>query len=657
MRRAKALGPDQWLRCCMSPVIHSRFQAFLSALVVSVLSLGSTGCRSFLAEHAMKTYPASIKSADRLAAHNAYQEDFLYLKTLGEEVVPLQDRYFPPAKRAAMEDEILQTLGEPRCSYEAFVVGVERYLAAFNNQHARVEYNPRGIPFTNVYPFKVHYLSNDLYLSDIARPYDRALIGQKISAIEGHPVVEVEQQLFSFIGAENLWLRRTSLEPFGYSRPERYRRLGLTTSVTNSIKLEFAEHSPVSIRPARKGKLWWQATPRPPNLITDPAPHQYDCRIFPEQHFAYFQFNACFDKTAILDGLKMVNPLFRPLVRGWLAFQFHRKKPSSVLDGIYDPERPVFKDYLASSVRDMNQLGITNLILDLRNNGGGETELTKQLMYFLSTRADLADSRTFEFNPAVSAYYDPKEGRKFLAWYREKFGAEPPSKQLLPTPDQEKPFFDDETDRSSPYYIAPDRPVFSGKIIVLANQDTGSAASLLAGLMQDNRLGIIVGTATGNNPTGPTGMTPFKLPRSGILISLPTEYDERALPANGEVLQPDYWVENSMADEESGRDAVFEKALDLLHLGGVSTARINDARAFLRDLKKKGQQPGWSKDDKGMITLETWSDSITFRLRKKGDRSIYHYTVGEVPDGSAWKLQKAWRTLQKGRTIQQYPVP
>jgi hypothetical protein len=106
--------------------------------------------------------------------------------------------------------------------------------------------------------------------------------------------------------------------------------------------------------------------------------------------------------------------------------------------------------------------------------------------------------------------------------------------------------------------------VFTGKIIVLANQNTGSAAALLAGLMQDNHLAVIVGTSTTNNPTGPTGMTPFKLPRSGILVSLPTIYLERARPSNGNILKPVYWVENSAADVQAGRDAQFEKALQLL---------------------------------------------------------------------------------------------
>ena len=106
----------------------------------------------------------------------------------------------------------------------------------------------------------------------------------------------------------------------------------------------------------------------------------------------------------------------------------------------------------------------------------------------------------------------------------------------------EAPFFARVTDPASPFYVAPDRPVFRGKIIVLANQNTGSAAAGFTAVMQDNRLAVIVGTTTGSNPTGPTGMTPLKLPHSGILVSLPTEYYERALPLNGEVLQPDFWV-------------------------------------------------------------------------------------------------------------------
>src|SRR6185503_16284025 len=133
---------------------------------------------------------------------------------------PLEDRYFLPDKRAAVEGEILRKLGQPGCSYETFLFSIEGYLSAFNNQHACVVDNPKPINFTALYPFRVHYVSNDLYVSEIAREYDRSLLGQKITAINDRPVAEVEQKLIGFTSAESLWTKRTSLElpPFPYSR-------------------------------------------------------------------------------------------------------------------------------------------------------------------------------------------------------------------------------------------------------------------------------------------------------------------------------------------------------------------------------------------------------------------------------------------------------
>jgi hypothetical protein len=628
------------------------------------LSLSSTGCRSFLRDQAMKDYPVKIKTVETFTSPNRYQWDFLYLKTLVEEVFPLKDRYFAPDKRAAMEREILQNLGRPDCSYETFVFSLQRYLAAFHCQHACIVENPRPVPLAAVYPFKIHYVSNELFVSNIGREYDRALVGQQITRINGRPIAEVEQKLFGLVSAESLCTKRASLElpPSSYSRPDVYGFVGVSSSVSNNIELEFVDHPPVLIAPSWKKDLQWQRAPCPPHPITSRTDHQYDCRIFPEQHFAYLQFNACFDKAAILDGLGMVKPWVRPIVRVWLGFQFRRQNPSAILRGIYDPERPFLKDYLASAIRDINQQGITNLILDLRYNGGGETELVKQLVYHLTRRDDLRDSRAFEYNLEAFAYYDPKGFQEFRSWYLKTYSAEPKSKQLLPT--KENPFFARINNPNSPYYVAADRPVFEGNIIVLANQNTGSAASILTGLIQDNQLALIVGTTTANNPTGPTGMTPFILPRSGIMISLPTEYDERALPSNGDILQPDYWVEDSVADLEAGRDPTFERALELLSVnerksGPLLEEDIHGAIAFLKALKEKGQQPGWSSHDKGEAALEAYSyfapKSVTFNVRKHGDTSRYRYTV--VRKSDAWELQKAWRTDRKGRTIENYSLP
>ena len=63
----------------------------------------------------------------------------------------------------------------------------------------------------------------------------------------------------------------------------------------------------------------------------------------------------------------------------------------------------------------------------------------------------------------------------------------------------------------SPYHIPWDRSVFKGKIIVLANSGTGSAAALITTILKDNNIATIIGTSVGNNPIGATNYQPFRL--------------------------------------------------------------------------------------------------------------------------------------------------
>lgn len=112
----------------------------------------------------------------------------------------------------------------------------------------------------------------------------------------------------------------------------------------------------------------------------------------------------------------------------------------------------------------------------------------------------------------------------------------------------------------------------------------------------------------------------------------------------------------------------------------VSNHEIEAPVEFLENLKGNGQLPGLSKDDKAAIYLEDYSDfdshpedrksvaytrayfnsrhkSATFGFWKKSDSSICHYTVVRISSDNPWKLQKAWRTAQNGKMIEELPVP
>ena len=95
-------------------------------------------------------------------------------------------------------------------------------------------------------------------------------------------------------------------------------------------------------------------------------------------------------------------------------------------------------------------------------------------------------------------------------------------------------------------------------------------------------------------------------------------------------------------------------------LDDVSANAMATATSFLKDLKKKGRLPGWSKDEHsqpGGATVYLTGNSTTVEVQKKGDPSTYHYTVIRASEKGSWKLQKAWRTDANGHVLKEYPVP
>jgi hypothetical protein len=92
----------------------------------------------------------------------------------------------------------------------------------------------------------------------------------------------------------------------------------------------------------------------------------------------------------------------------------------------------------------------------------------------------------------------------------------------------------------------------------------------------------------------------------------------------------------------------------------MQVSRLGAPMEFVEKLKQKNQLPGLSKDDKGMLYLEEYSNpvlkSATFEFRKNEDSSIYHYTISRPSENSPWKLQKAWQTDQNDHAIEEYPI-
>ncbi|TAK95346.1 MAG: hypothetical protein EPO07_15580 [Verrucomicrobia bacterium] len=80
--------------------------------------------------------------------------------------------------------------------------------------------------------------------------------------------------------------------------------------------------------------------------------------------------------------------------------------------------------------------------------------------------------------------------------------------------------------------------------------------------------------------------------------------------------------------------------------------------AYLSKIKKAGRLPGWANGQKGWCGFPgVSSNSATFNFRKDGDSSAYHYLLCRATKDDSWKLQRAWRTDQNDKLMEEYSVP
>jgi hypothetical protein len=93
--------------------------------------------------------------------------------------------------------------------------------------------------------------------------------------------------------------------------------------------------------------------------------------------------------------------------------------------------------------------------------------------------------------------------------------------------------------------------------------------------------------------------------------------------------------------------------------GPLLNEELRAAMEFLRDLKRKGQAPGWLPNDKGKLSAETHPDPETFGFAagKEGDSMVCHYLIARNSKESPWRLKRAWRTDQNGKVIEEFSVP
>ena len=520
-----------------------------------------TSCGAFLQNQGTKNFKDPIVKTEYFKSLNKHQQDFFYLKSICEKHFPLVESYFPARERLPLEVEILEKLSQLGITDLEFQLLLKKYLSHFDNQHTRI-----GLTIYGIYPFIPVNKDSSWYILNLAKGQNRDLLGKRITFINDINVNVYEKKLFEFISAENTTSKRKEITDL-WNRPAPHEFLA--GRPLDSIKITVDGGKEIWVKKITTGTLEWMLNEPDfkPHPITKPRNRIYDYQLIDSLGITYFQFHECYDKIEIREGIKSyVKPWVRPIANLYVKIQTNRKKPPGRLKKYFDPERPIFSEYVKQMISESNRKGIKKLIIDLRGNNGGSESICLQLLYHLTEREDLKDFSEFVKNDDFYKHYFKNEYKEKLAWYQNRYKREPAKDSLFFTgfAHSNKQLFDKIEDKKSPYHILKDRPVFEGKIVILADHTTHSAGALFATLLQDNKIGTLIGTEVANNPTGPTSWTPFVLPNSRLYASIPSHYLERPDPSKGKNFVPDFWLEKDVLDFRSGKDPLFEKAVELL---------------------------------------------------------------------------------------------
>lgn len=172
---------------------------------------------------------------------------------------------------------------------------------------------------------------------------------------------------------------------------------------------------------------------------------------------------------------------------------------------VYDMD---FREFIYNFFKDINEKNIGSLVIDIRENSGGTSQVFDEIMIYLDHD---------KFSTAGGEW---RLGPYMMTWE--------PSEQKVTHMD--------------------DVSVFAGDIYVLTSNNTFSSGTLIAEYMQDNGFATVIGEECGSMPAGYGDVSVFQTPNAAVTFQVSTKFFDRVNEElRDEPLTPDIRTSKNMA--------------------------------------------------------------------------------------------------------------
>lgn len=455
---------------------------------------------------------------------NAFQEDFdFFYQTLIGSHPGFESGQPAFCQKAATLMEELAVVTDT-LQFEAKLRGFTHLL---QDGHTKVSSYSGQSPTT--YPIGLWWHESGWYVEMISTEY-KELIGCKVISINGIDAETFMARLLQHTTGENIYWFRDQVS-FYLRNSANLRALNLD-SPDGALHLtleQYGTQSEIVLLEAERHSLWNNKK----TGITALHDDNYWGQALPDDNVYYLQFNAMSDTDGTLD-----NPF-----AGWISF-------------------------LNDAFSTIDSLGIENLVIDLRNNGGGNSTMGDILLSFCS----LPDSLRYfggsmRISDLVLKYYQMDLNTMNEALSSD-LGYEVSESELPFTVKfniGNSPLLKPRTlEELAPNAGLTDLPrKFDGKLILMTGSQTYSSAVMIATLCHDNGLATLYGSPTGGKPSSYGEGVGFILPNTGIRCTVSVKYFQRPDIQRdpSDSLYPDVNIPISPEEYFSTTDTVWEKVL------------------------------------------------------------------------------------------------
>ncbi|MEM6803060.1 MAG: S41 family peptidase [Bacteroidota bacterium] len=221
-----------------------------------------------------------------------------------------------------------------------------------------------------------------------------------------------------------------------------------------------------------------------------------------------------------------------------------------------------YKAFFRKVFEELDEKNIENLIIDIRDNGGGHGDVAAELFSYLHDKDFYLLSEIYS---KINTLKDKGlyEDSSWLLRIQMKLALKKIEKgKFVP-----KNFAAKRNHLRLSKHKA-SSPMYSGKLYILQGGWSFSASGMFTGLLKNYKKGIIIGEEAGGNPHTQVGdfEQMLVLPHSKVRMRIPLFYERMAVDFenSGHGLTPQHIIRPSIEDKIKGKDPVMDFTLELI---------------------------------------------------------------------------------------------